>query len=60
MSVIVMSAAALLWMWAISDVLALDDRHLHPGEKGTWIAIVMALPVLGAIAWLIVGRPATQ
>ena len=60
MDVVVVSAGALLWVWAIRDVLTIDDQHLQSGEKGAWVATVMLLPVAGALAWLLAGRRATQ
>jgi hypothetical protein len=60
MGVVVVSVAALLWVWAIGDVLAMDDQHLQPGEKGAWVATVILLPAAGALAWLLAGRHATQ
>jgi hypothetical protein len=60
MGVVVVSFAALLWVWAIGDVVAIDDGQLHCGEKAAWVASVMLLPAAGALAWLLVGRRATQ
>lgn len=60
MGVAAVSVAALLWVWAIGDAMAIDDEHLQSGEKAAWVAAVMLLPVGGALAWLAVGRRATQ
>jgi hypothetical protein len=60
MGVAVVSVAALLWVWAIAEVMALDEQHLSAGEKGAWVAAVMLLPAAGALAWLLVGRQATK
>lgn len=60
MEVVVIGVAALLWVWAIVDVMAVGDQHLQPGEKAAWVAAVMLLPGAGALAWLLVGRWATQ
>ncbi|WNG82056.1 PLD nuclease N-terminal domain-containing protein [Mycobacterium sp. ITM-2016-00316] len=60
MGVVLISVAALLWAWAIGEVMSLDDQHLPASEKGTWLAAVMVLPVVGALAWLLIGRRATQ
>ncbi|ANE78510.1 hypothetical protein A7U43_03410 [Mycobacterium adipatum] len=57
---VVVCAAALLWTWAIGDVMAVDHQPLRPGEKAAWIAAVMLLPAAGALMWLLVGRPATH
>lgn len=58
--VVVVCAAALLWIWAIGDVIAVDHQPLRPGEKAAWIATVMLLPAAGALAWVLIGRPATH
>ncbi|MHA3022330.1 PLD nuclease N-terminal domain-containing protein [Mycobacterium sp. BMJ-28] len=58
--VVAISVAALLWVWAIGDVLAIEAEHLHSGEKAAWVATVMLLSVAGAMAWLLVGRHATR
>lgn len=60
MEVVLVSVAAVLWAWSIGEVLALGDQHLPAGERGTWVAAVMLLPVMGALAWLLIGRRATQ
>jgi type VI protein secretion system component VasK len=60
MEVVVIGVAALLWVWAIVDVLAVGDQHLLAGEKAAWVAAVMLLPGAGALAWLLVGRRATR
>ncbi|MDZ7886639.1 MAG: PLDc N-terminal domain-containing protein [Mycobacterium sp.] len=60
MGVVVVSVAALLWVWAIGEAIALDGQHLPSGEKAAWVAAVMLLPVVGALAWLLVGRRATR
>ena len=59
MEVVVIGVAALLWVWAIVDVMAVGDQHLQPGEKAAWVGAVMLLPGAGALAWLLVGRRAT-
>ncbi|WP_165576292.1 PLD nuclease N-terminal domain-containing protein [Mycolicibacterium cosmeticum] len=54
------ATAALLWAWSIADVIAADDGHVQHGEKAAWVALVMAVPVVGAVAWLLLGRAATR
>lgn len=60
MTATMIATAALLWAWSIADVIAADDGHVQHGEKATWIALVMAVPVAGALAWLLLGRSATR
>ncbi|MCV7012772.1 PLD nuclease N-terminal domain-containing protein [Mycolicibacterium madagascariense] len=54
--VILAGVTAVIWVWAISDVIAFDFR-LRPETKDRWIGTVMLIPVIGALAWLLRGRP---
>lgn len=51
-------ALLVLWIWAVLDVIATDRvlaRNLH---KFVWLLLVIFIPVVGAMAWLALGRPA--
>lgn len=54
--VIVMSVVALAWVWSIADVIATDFGD-EAQAKGLWIATVMVVPVVGALVWMLYGRP---
>lgn len=46
-----------LWLYCLLDVIrtdAEDTRHLG---KVYWILLVLLFPLVGSIAWLVVGRP---
>lgn len=45
------------WMWTLVDVIRRADWQVRVGRRPIWIAVVTLLPVIGAVAWLAVGRP---
>lgn len=48
--------ALVFWVFSIVDC-AVQPATRHRGvPKGTWIAIVVLLPVLGGILWFVIGR----
>lgn len=47
----------LLWLWAVFDVIATDSILVRNMPKGTWLFLVIILPTVGAVAWLVLGRP---
>ena len=47
----------LFWIWALLDVIGTDSAMCRNLPKGMWIIIVLILPDIGAIAWLLMGRP---
>ena len=47
----------MFWIWAILDVISTDAAMTRNLPKMTWLIIVVILPDIGAIAWLLVGRP---
>lgn len=46
-----------LWMYAIFDVISTPDGATRNLPKMMWLMLVLFLPDLGAIAWLLLGRP---
>jgi len=46
-----------LWLFAIFDVIATDSSLCRNLPKMGWLFIVLILPDVGAIAWLLLGRP---
>jgi hypothetical protein len=46
-----------LWVWAIFDVITADESLCRNLPKSVWLMVVIFLPTMGALAWLIVGRP---
>ena len=47
----------MFWIWAILDVISTDSAMARNLPKMTWLIIVIVLPDVGAIAWLLLGRP---
>jgi hypothetical protein len=46
-----------LWIHAIVDVVRADERRVRHLPKGTWLFLVMSLPDVGALIWMVAGRP---
>lgn len=46
-----------LWIFCIIDVITTDDAVMRNLQKPIWLLIVIFLFDLGAILWLIAGRP---
>lgn len=45
------------WIWCFFDVITTDESLCRNLPKMVWVVIVLILPDVGAIAWLIAGRP---
>ncbi|MEP6623630.1 MAG: PLD nuclease N-terminal domain-containing protein [Acidimicrobiia bacterium] len=45
------------WIWAIVDCITTDSELHRNLPKGVWLVIVILLFDLGAILWLLLGRP---
>lgn len=45
------------WLWAVLDVILTDDYRIRNMVKGTWIFLVVFVPVVGPICWILAGRP---
>lgn len=47
-----------LWIWALVDCIRVpDDRFYRSGTKLIWVLVIALLQGVGAIVYLIVGRP---
>jgi hypothetical protein len=52
-------AAAAFWIWALVDAVRVPDDSLYrAGNKVVWVIIIAVLGALGAIIYVLVGRPA--
>jgi hypothetical protein len=52
-------AALVFWIWAIVDVVKVpDDSMFKAGNKLIWVLVIVFAGVIGAIIYLVVGRPA--
>lgn len=51
-------AALVFWIWAIVDVVKVpDDSMFKAGNKLIWVLVIVFAGVVGAIIYLVVGRP---
>jgi hypothetical protein len=46
-----------LWIWALIDCITSDSVLIRNLPKGIWLIIVIILFDIGAILWLLLGRP---
>ncbi|NUR10195.1 MAG: PLDc_N domain-containing protein [Nocardioidaceae bacterium] len=46
-----------LWVFCLIDVITTDESLCRNLQKGWWILIVLLLFDVGAVLWLIAGRP---
>lgn len=54
---IVALALLMFWIWALLDCIATDSALCRNLPKFGWIVLVLILPDIGALAWLLLGRP---
>ena len=45
------------WLWAIFDVISTDESMVRNLPKVVWLLLVIFLSSIGAMAWLLLGRP---
>jgi Phospholipase_D-nuclease N-terminal len=50
-------AVLALWLFCVLDVITSDEASIRNLPKMAWVFIVIFLFEIGAIAWLIAGRP---
>jgi type VI protein secretion system component VasK len=48
----------LFWLWAIYDVVTVDQNQVRNLPKVLWLVLVVVLWALGAALWVFLGRPA--
>ncbi len=46
-----------LWLYCLIDVIATDSGTCRHLPKMVWLVLVLLLPDVGAILWLVMGRP---
>ena len=46
-----------LWLFCLLDVITTDEAQVRNLPKLVWVFIVVLLFEIGAVAWLIAGRP---
>lgn len=52
--------AALLTIYCVVEVAQADPDDVRALPRWMWATIIIVIPVLGAIAWLLWGRPRRQ
>lgn len=50
-------AALAVWLYAVLDAISSDRTQVRALPKGLWVAIVLLTFVVGAVAWIVYGRP---
>ncbi|WP_460730192.1 PLD nuclease N-terminal domain-containing protein [Nocardia heshunensis] len=46
-----------LWVYCLIDIITSPETGIRHLPKGLWLLIVIFIPTLGALLWLILGRP---
>lgn len=54
--VIIPFIALALDVFALVDLAMIDPRRVRATNKIIWAVIIVALPILGAILWFVIGR----
>jgi hypothetical protein len=53
-------AGFVLWIWALVDCVRVpDDSMFQSGNKLIWVVIIVFAQFIGAILYLLIGRPKT-
>jgi hypothetical protein len=47
----------IFWLWAIFDSITSDDQRIRLLPKAVWVIIVLLFLEVGALAWVLLGRP---
>lgn len=54
---ILVLAMIAIWLYCLLDAATADRERVRALPKGAWIAVVLVLFIVGAVAWLVLGRP---
>lgn len=55
---VVSIAGLVLWIWALVDCVQVpDDSMYQSGNKLVWVLIIVFLNWIGALLYLVIGRP---
>ncbi|HET7138557.1 MAG TPA: PLD nuclease N-terminal domain-containing protein [Arthrobacter sp.] len=55
--VVLAVAVLVIFVYGLVDVIRTDGRQTRGISKPAWIIVMIILPLLGAILWLLIGRP---
>ncbi|MEE2522190.1 PLD nuclease N-terminal domain-containing protein [Pseudarthrobacter sp. J75] len=58
--VVLAIAVLAIFVYGLVDVIRTDRSQTRGISKPAWIVVMIVLPVLGAILWLLLGRPAAE
>jgi hypothetical protein len=50
-------ASLIFWLWALFDSLTSPAARIRALPKAVWVVLVLLLFEIGALAWVIFGRP---
>jgi hypothetical protein len=50
-------ALFMFWIWALLDCIATDSSMCRNLPKTFWIILILILPDIGALVWVLLGRP---
>jgi hypothetical protein len=45
-----------IMVWAIADILLIDNSRVRGLPKFGWILLIVFLPLIGSVLWLVIGR----
>jgi|SRR5215207_43616 len=57
---VVAFALLALWVYCVVEVATTGRRECRTLPKWVWLLIVVLLPVIGAVLWLVAGRPRAE
>ncbi|WP_039815046.1 PLDc N-terminal domain-containing protein [Nocardia otitidiscaviarum] len=46
-----------LWVFCLIDVITAPESGIRHLPKGAWLLVILFVPTVGALLWLILGRP---
>jgi len=55
--VVVSLALLSFWFWGLVDVITTDPSACRNLPKAMWVVIVLLIPGIGALVWVMIGRP---
>lgn len=57
LGVLLTLAAIVLWVYAFIDALTTPAPEVRILPKVVWLVVILLLPLVGALLWLVFGRP---
>lgn len=50
-------AGLVVWIWALVDVIRIEEHELRTGTKLIWVIVILLANLLGAVLYLVLARP---